>query len=365
MKLKPIVPLMTLIFAATLTGCNMDGSSDSGSSSSGGSTDSGSTDNGGSSGGGGDEIETDYVEVVNYADITVDPANVVTSAAALNALTNPTAATFSTTEGENTVIGIPVGSTFDNAGPIVISTPVTLVSVDADGNVINPATSAESVTFSGNTCIHITSEGSGSEILNFAFDNDATGTILELTGEKNPDQAIIDAADPSCILSPSDGRSGVIVIEDTTSPVILDSIKVDAININEESGKWRNKASWIYSEGQFELSNASFSNLNTSIQNNAIFTPCNKDGSKELITIQHSAFATFNQGGSETSAIKIGDSSGAAMKESAQECQYSITDNSFSGYLTLISNDANEDVILRPLAIFAEEVGTQSNNELL
>ncbi|TVO33942.1 hypothetical protein [Vibrio algivorus] len=47
MKLKPIVPLMSLIFAATLTGCNLDGSSKDSDSSS-----------GGDSSGGGSVVET-------------------------------------------------------------------------------------------------------------------------------------------------------------------------------------------------------------------------------------------------------------------------------------------------------------------
>lgn len=47
MKLKPIVPLMSLIFAATLTGCNLDGSSRDSDSSS-----------GGDSSGGGSVVET-------------------------------------------------------------------------------------------------------------------------------------------------------------------------------------------------------------------------------------------------------------------------------------------------------------------
>lgn len=51
MKLKPIVPLMSLIFAATLTGCNFDGSSDSSS--------------GGSSSGGGDTGTTTPAEATS------------------------------------------------------------------------------------------------------------------------------------------------------------------------------------------------------------------------------------------------------------------------------------------------------------
>lgn len=335
---------MSLIFAAMLTGCNFDGSSDP-SSSSGDSTGNGST---GTSSGGGSidigDIDTPTIAAVDYSAIATPTVTAQDDLALQNAVA---------AAADGDVIGLTAGVNFASLGALTVDKKITLVSVDSAGAVIDPTASDEQALISGAGCIYISPKGAGSQVLNIAFKNDTIGYEAGTT------------TDNACVLSGSSGRSGVIAIDETSEadsagtvkyfkPVILDNLNFDAELITSDQtadGQLNNKASWLIAYGQFELTNSTFTNLKSDVQNIGVYSACNTDSSKNGSLIEANTFAVVPGSSSETAAIKLGNSSSGLIDTIT--CNFSLVDNTFINYTALLANDVKNTVLYptKPLPV--------------
>ncbi|MGL6314030.1 hypothetical protein [Vibrio sp. WXL103] len=195
-------------------------------------------------------------------------------------------------------------------------------------------------TITGNACINVSAPGAEIKQLSFAVSG-----IGQCESEET-----------------SQGRSGAVTIMpigEEDNPVVLSDLKFDGSGYGEDD--LTNKASLVYSGGYFELYNSSFENLQASIQNNAVYVPCHKDTNKMDIVIENNTFS-IGSGDKETAAIKLGNSSGAAI--TTEECNVTIFNNTFENYTTDFSADLSQGTSQeRVTAIFATE-GSVANDAL-
>lgn len=200
-------------------------------------------------------------------------------------------------------------------------------------------------TITGSACIQIAAPGA--HVANLAFENSAIGK--------------------ECGTHDSDSRRGAITVEELASedanPVVLTNLTFDGSNVTEDS--LYKKASWVFSSGHVVLENSVFTNLQSKLQNNAFYTSC-VSASRKGIEINNNTFEIDDLGDKETAAIKVGNSSGGV--QSSENCNVSISDNTFTGYTQKISAVAGSGKD-RMVAVFAtdEAVGNvngevESNN---
>lgn len=197
-------------------------------------------------------------------------------------------------------------------------------------------------TITGSACIQITAPGAA--VTNLAFENSAIGK--------------------ECGAHDSDSRRGAITVEELASdedkPVLLTNLTFDGSKVTEDS--LYKKASWVFSSGHVKLANSHFTNLQSSLQNNAFYTSC-VSASRKGIEINNNTFEIDSLGDKETAAIKVGNSSSG--KQSSTNCDVTISGNEFKGYNDTITADVSKDNIIdneeRVVAIFATDAAV--NNE--
>lgn len=237
-----------------------------------------------------------------------------------------------------TVITLDAAGTFDSG---VINVDKAVIIDGGEGN---------NATITGDACFTV--KAAGAEIKNLAFENNKLGW-----DDEN------DVMEETCALGSSDGQSGAISVDAVSgAPVKLSNLTFDAANTTDFGTK---KASWVFSWGQFELTDSTFNNLSGSIQNNGVFVNCGKSQARQGSVLSGNTF-NITAGGSEVAAIKVGDSSSAIIKDTDNnnECNITVTDSTFNGYVVEHTQDMS-DSASRQAAIFArEEAGaiTKSGN---
>ena len=195
---------------------------------------------------------------------------------------------------------------------------------------------ASLVTITGDACIDVTAPGASIKNMTFANDNLAGCFGRESAGT-------------------SDNETGAIIIGKIgkdSDPVALENLKFDANGITEDDLGTK-KASWLFSRGYFTLDNSEFIGLSGSFQNNAIRINCSSNNARFGSQITNNTF-TIKSGGSDVGGIKVGDSSGAEIKDTDDNntCNVTVESNTFNGYKTLLSADNTSD--FRNTAIYAQ-----------
>ncbi|MFA0087811.1 hypothetical protein [Vibrio sp. 10N.261.51.F12] len=200
-------------------------------------------------------------------------------------------------------------------------------------------------TITGSACINISA--AGAEVKNLSFKNNAITSCA--SGES------------------SQGRSGSITIMqvgEENKPVLLTNLHIDAQDITNDM--LENKASLIYSSGYFELLNSTFVNLQSNIQNNAVYTPCHKLEARMGSVIQGNNFAINDAGNSEVAAIKFGNSSSGAIQDNTynNSCLVTIENNVFTGYSVNVTDSVGSSSDNpRVAAVFARNEAMQNDVE--
>lgn len=227
-------------------------------------------------------------------------------------------------------ITLGAGDAYDySSGVITIDKAIKLVGQDG-------------ATISGSTCIDIVDGAAGAEIANIIFANDA----IALCG------------------TTADAKEAVINIQkvgEDEMPIMLSGLTFDTTKITSQD-QIENKGAWIRSYGFMNLTNSSFSTQDSGLQNDLVKLTCSSSKGRMGTLIDGNVFSIAGADSKETAAIKIGDSSSGAIKDAENEnnCNVTVSNNSFSGYTFDIVNSVGSSGA-RDAAIFARLESESTN----
>ena len=247
-------------------------------------------------------------------------------------------------------IGLSTVGDFSNIGTIVLNKAITLLSADAEGNIISAdgETVTEQAVLSGAVCIDIPTEavevlndGNQVRISNIAFENitmDSCGS-----GESTSNSII------------NIGKVG----KDKTA-VLLDNLTFDGSSFTEPTGS---SDAWVYSRGLVDLSDSTFTNKSENAQS-ILYLNCgsstsrggsNDDPRGSTFTGNTFSLAALNSAG-VVKAATIGVPSN--LGQDNKNCATTFTDNTFENFTYLISETSDASTALYD--VFGDTVQTEN-----
>ncbi|MGZ9899273.1 hypothetical protein [Shewanella gaetbuli] len=225
---------------------------------------------------------------------------------------------------------ITLGAAYDySAGVITIDRAIKLVG-------------AEGAKISGSACIDVLDGAAGAEISNLSFTNDQ---IVKCGTTGDAREAVIN----------------VQKVGETDQPILLKDLSFDATGITSQD-QIENKGAWIRSYGFINLTGSEFIGQNRNLQNDLVKLTCSSNKGKMGTLIDGNTFSITGDGTKETAAVKIGDSSGGAIKDADNEntCAVTVSNNTFNNYSQQEVNNVGTEG-LRDAAIFGRLPAESTN----
>ncbi|WP_153915824.1 hypothetical protein [Shewanella sp. TC10] len=216
---------------------------------------------------------------------------------------------------------ITLGASFEySSGVITIDRAITL-------------TGQEGAAISGSACIDVIDGAAGAQITNITFNNDA---IVKCGATGDAKEAVIN----------------IQKVGEDNMPIVLDNLSFDASGITEQD-QIENKGAWIRSYGFINLTGSTFLSQSRNLQNDMVKLTCSSSKGRMGTLVDGNTFSIIGDGNKETAAVKIGDSTGGAIKndENENNCAVTVSNNTFNDYTLEAVNDVGSGE--RDAAIFA------------